>query len=40
MRTMILRMLLLCLVTGAETRYYTFWLTADGRVASFVSAVE
>jgi hypothetical protein len=25
------------MVTGFKTRYYTFWLTAEGRVADFVS---
>ena len=25
------------MVTGSETRYYTFWLTADGRVADVIS---
>jgi hypothetical protein len=24
-------------LTGSETRYYTFWLTADGRVADVIS---
>jgi CubicO group peptidase (beta-lactamase class C family) len=28
------------MLTGAETRYYTFWLTGDGRVADFNSALE
>jgi hypothetical protein len=27
-------------MTGAETRYYTFWLTADVRVADFYSSLE
>jgi D-alanyl-D-alanine carboxypeptidase len=25
------------MVTASETRYYTFWLTSDGRVADFIS---
>lgn len=28
------------MLTGSETRYYTFWLTADGRVAEFNSALD
>lgn len=28
------------MLTGPETRYYTFWLTVDGRVADFTSALE
>jgi hypothetical protein len=28
------------MLTGTETRYYTFWLTADGKVADFSSALD
>jgi CubicO group peptidase (beta-lactamase class C family) len=28
------------MVTASETRYYTFWLSADGRVADFISYGE
>jgi CubicO group peptidase (beta-lactamase class C family) len=28
------------MVTASETRYYTFWLTADGRIANFTSYAD
>ena len=27
-------------INASETRYYTFWLTADGRVADFASTLD
>jgi hypothetical protein len=28
------------MVTASETRYYTFWLAADGRVINFISYAD